>query len=165
LTVESIMSCRLEKLKPTDNASYAFRLMHSRQIRNLPVVGDDNQFIGLFGIRRLIHLMLPKAAQIKFGLRDLSFMPDELGELHHRLVDIGQTPVIELLEPNKDLVFCKPSTPFPEVLELLDKSADTSLPIIVVDGYGNNKNKKNNKRLVGMVSAWDVLEKIVLNCL
>ena len=159
MTVESIMTCRIEKLKPTDKASDAFRLMHSRQIRNLPVVGADDQFIGLFGVRRLIHLMLPKAAQIDFGLRDLSFMPDELGELHKRLTDIGQTPVVELMEPVKDLVFCAPSTPFPEVLELLDRSADMSLPIIVIDG------DSDSKKLVGMVSAWDVLEKIVLNCL
>lgn len=153
------MTCRIEKLMPTDKASDAFRLMHSRQIRNLPVVGADNQFIGLFGIRRLIHLMLPKAAQVEFGLHDLSFMPDELGELHKRLIDIGRTPVVELMEPFKDLVFCAPSTPFPEVLELLDKSADTSLPIIVVDG------DSNSKKLVGMVSAWDVLDRIVINCL
>ena len=153
------MTCRIEKLTPTDKASYAFRLMHSRQIRNLPIVGSDDQFIGLFGIRRLIHLMLPKAAQIDFGLKDLSFMPDELGELHKRLIDIGQTPVVELMEPIKDLVFCAPSTPFPEVLELLDNSADTSLPIIVVDG------DSNSKKLVGMVSAWDVLDRIVINCL
>ena len=153
------MTCRIEKLKPTDKASDAFRLMHSRQIRNLPIVDTDDQFIGLFGIRRLIHLMLPKAAQIEFGLKDLSFMPDELGELHKRLIDIGQTPVVDLMEPIKDLVFCAPSTPFPEVLELLDNSADTSLPIIVVDG------DSNSKKLVGMVSAWDVLDRIVINCL
>ena len=159
MTVESIMTCRIEKLKPTDKASDAFRLMHSRQIRNLPIVDTDDQFIGLFGIRRLIHLMLPKAAQIEFGLKDLSFMPDELGELHKRLIDIGQTPVVDLMEPIKDLVFCAPSTPFPEVLELLDNSADTSLPIIVVDG------DSNSKKLVGMVSAWDVLDRIVINCL
>ena len=149
------MKHRIVKLRPTDKVSDAFRLMHSRQIRNLPVVGEDDQFIGLFGIRRMIHLMLPKAAQIKHGLKDLSFMPDELGELNHRLVDIGNRKVVDMLEHHKKLVFCKPSTPFPEVLELLDRSKDASLPIIVVSG------KKN--KLVGMVSAWDVLEKLVLN--
>ena len=41
------------------------------------------------------------------------------------------------------------------MLELLNESRDTSLPVIVVKG------KKN--KLVGMVSAWDVLEKLVIN--
>lgn len=155
MTVESIMSSRLETLQPTDRICDAFRLMHTHQIRNLPVVDNEGKFVGLFGIRRLIHLMLPKAAQVKAGLRDLSFMPDELGELYHRLEEIGQTPVVELLERKQDLAFCKPSTPFPEVLELLDRSADSSLPVIVVDG--------DDDKLVGMVSRWDVLEKIVIH--
>ncbi len=155
MTAETIMSFRLEKIKPTDKVCDALRMMHTHQIRNLPVVDEDDQFVGLFGIRRLIHLLLPKAAQIDSGLKELSFMPDELGELYSRLEDIGQKPVAEFLEKKKKLVFCKPSTPFPEVLELLDQSTNTSLPVIVVKG------KKN--KLIGMVSAWDVLEKLVIN--
>ncbi|MCP4288244.1 MAG: CBS domain-containing protein [Gammaproteobacteria bacterium] len=155
MTAETIMSFRLEKIKPTDKVCDALRMMHTHQIRNLPVVDEDDQFVGLFGIRRLIHLLLPKAAQIDSGLKELSFMPDELGELYSRLEDIGQKPVAEFLEKKKKLVFCKPSTPFPEVLELLEQSTNTSLPVIVVKG------KKN--KLVGMVSAWDVLEKLVIN--
>lgn len=149
------MKHRLVKLAPTDKVIDAFRLMHSQQIRNLPVVGEEDRFIGLFGIRQLIHLMLPKAAQIEHGLRDLSFLPDELGELNHRLVEIGQKPVVELLEHRSKLVFCEPSTPFPEVLKLLDRSVDARLPIIVLE--------RDGKKLVGMMSAWDVLEKIVIN--
>jgi hypothetical protein len=42
-------------------------------------------------------------------------------------------------------------------LELLDQNPDTSLPVIVVKG--------RDKKLVGMVSAWDVLEKLVMNAL
>jgi len=155
MTAETIMSFRLEKLKPTDKVCDALRLMHTHQIRNLPVVDENDQFVGLFGIRRLIHLLLPKAAQMDFGLKELNFMPDEPGELYSRLEDIGQKPVAEFLEKKKNLVFCKPSTPFPEVLELLNQSTNTSLPVIVVKG------KKN--KLVGMVSAWDVLEKLVIN--
>ncbi len=155
MTAESIMSFRLEKLKPTDKVRDALLLMHTHQIRNLPVVDEDDQFLGLFSIRRLIHLLLPKAAQMDFGLKKLSFMPDDLGEAYDRFADIGQKPVADFLEKKKNLVFCTPSTPFPEVLKLLDQSTHTSLPVIVVKG------KKN--KLVGMVSAWDVLEELVIN--
>ena len=78
--------------------------MHSQQIRNLPVVDENEQFVGLFGIRRLIHLLLPKAAQMERGLKDLSFMPDDLGELYERLEDIGQRPVSDFLEKKKNLL-------------------------------------------------------------
>ena len=155
MTVKNIMSHRLVKLKPTDRVCDALNIMHKKQIRNLPVVDKDDQFIGLFGIRPLVRILLPEAGRIKFGLKDLSFMPDELGELYKRLQDIAQKPVSHFLEKKKKLTFCKPSTSFPEVLELLDQSADSSLPVIVVKG--------KRKKLVGMVSSWDVLEKIVMD--
>jgi CBS-domain-containing membrane protein len=155
MTAKSIMSFRLIKLSPTDRVCDALRIMHTHQIRNLPVVDDDDQFIGLFGIRRMITLLLPKAAQIDFGLKDLNFMPDEEEALYERLGEIGEKPVTDFLEKKKNLLFVKPSTAFPEVLELLQENHDTSLPVIVVKG--------KKKKLVGMISAWDVLDKLVMH--
>lgn len=154
MTVKNIMSDDLVKLKPTDRVCDALILMHEKRIRNLPVVDEDDQFVGLFGIRPLVKLLLPGAAKIKGGLTDLSFMPDEVPELNNRLRDIALKPVSDYLEKKKKLTFCKPSTSFPEVLELMDQSSDSSLPVIVVKG--------KRKKLVGMVSNWDVLEKIVI---
>ena len=155
MTAENIMNFRLVKLSPEDRICDALRIMHTHQIRNLPVVDGEGRFVGLFGLRRMLTLLLPKAAQIDYGLEDLSFMPDEVGELYRRLDDIGQQPVTEYLEDEKNLVFCEPSTAFPEVLELLKSGPNASLPVIVVrDG-----------KLVGLVSAWDVLDKLVMNML
>ena len=155
MTVENIMSFRLVKLKPNDKVCDALAIMHEKQIRNLPVVDEHDEFVGLFGIRPLIRLLLPKAGKIKFGLKDLSFMPDEVDELYRRLEDVGQSPVADFLEKNKNLTFCKPSTSFPEVFEMLDQSMDSSLPVIVVKG--------KRRKLVGMVSSWDVLERLLMN--
>lgn len=155
MTVENIMSFRLVKLKPTDKVCDALRIMHETQIRNLPVVDENDEFVGLFGIRPLIRLLLPQAGKIKYGLKDLSFMPDEVGELYKRLEKVGQKPVADFLEKNKHLTFCKPSTSFPEVFEMLDQSSDSSLPVIVVKG--------KRKKLVGMVSSWDVLERLLMD--
>ena len=155
MTVENIMTFRLVKLKPTDKVCDALSIMHQTQIRNLPVVDENDEFIGLFGIRPLIRLLLPNAGKIKFGLKDLSFMPDEVGELYKRLDEVGDKPVADFLEKKKNLTFCKPSTTFPEVFEMLDQSADSSLPVIVVKG--------KRKKLVGMVSSWDVLDRLLMN--
>ena len=155
MTAKNIMSFRLIKLSPTDRVCDALKIMHTHQIRNLPVVDDNDQFIGLFGIRRMISLLLPKAAQINFGLKELNFMPDEVEVLYERLAKIGDKPVTEFLEKKKNLLFCKPSTAFPEVLELLEQNPGSSLPVIVVKG--------KKKKLVGMVSSWDILDKLVMN--
>ena len=58
------------------------------------------------------------------------------------------------LEKKKKLLFCTPDTAFPELLALLSQTDDTSLPVIVVEG--------DSRKLVGMVSAWDILEGIVV---
>lgn len=154
MTVGSIMSSRLKTLHPADTVSKALLLMRKHQIRNLPVVDDSGCFVGLFGIRRLSHLLLPKAATEFSGhsLSDLSFLPDEEGQMYQRLRKAGDRPVSEFLERKKRLVFCTPNTTYPDLLKLLNRSADSSLPVIVVEGKA--------QKVVGMVSFWDILERI-----
>jgi len=155
MTVDAIMTTDIVKLAPADTVSHGLRVMHEQHVRTLPVVNDNGRFLGLFGIRQVIHLLLPNAAQIEFGLTNLSFMPDELGELYHRLRDVGQRPVAEFLEDAEDVLVCEPTTPLPKVLELLHQSFNTRLPIVVLDG--------EDDQLVGIVTSWDVLEKLVMN--
>ena len=98
MTAKSIMSFRLVKLKPTDKVCDALQVMHTQQIRNLPVVDENDQFVGLFSVRRLTRLMLPQAAQMNFGLQDLSFMPDEKGEMLERMMDVSQKETSDVLQ-------------------------------------------------------------------
>jgi hypothetical protein len=51
-------------------------------------------------------------------------------------------------------MFCTPDTAFPEMLAMLNRCKDSSLPVLVVEG--------DSKKLVGMVSPWDVLEGIII---
>jgi len=66
-------------------------------------------------------------------------------------------PVSEYLEKEKKLLFCEPGTSLPQLLELLEQSKDSSLPVIVVKG--------ESRELVGMVSAWDILERFIMGFL
>jgi len=155
VTVDAIMTRDITLLDPGDRVSDGLRRMHEQRVRTLAVVDSRGEFVGLFGIRQVVHLLLPTAARIDPGLTNLSFMPDDLGGLYDRLREIGDQPVSGFLEPREDLLICSPSTSLPEVLELLQQSFNTSLPVLIVDDDSN--------RLVGMVSGWDVLEKIVMN--
>ena len=62
MTTESIMTSGLYTLKPTDSVADALSLMHTKHVRNIPIVDEAGSFVGLFGLRRLSHLLLPKAA-------------------------------------------------------------------------------------------------------
>jgi len=150
------MTSALFTLSLTDTVADALCLMHDKEVRNLPVVDESGAFIGLFGLRRLSHLLLPKAA-LDLGahsISDLQFLPDEIVQNGDRWHEISEQPVKNFLEKKKKLIFCTPQTPFPELLALLDESKDTSLPVIVVEGEA--------QKVVGMVSCWDVLEGIIM---
>lgn len=156
MTTKSIMTSGLFTLKPSDTVAHAMTLMHEHHVRNLPVVDEEGSFIGLFGLRRLSHLLLPRAALNlgKHSVSSLHFLPDEVVQMGDRWHKIADQPVENFLEKQSKLLFCKPGTAFPELLALLDESKDTSLPVIVIKG--------KSKKLVGMVSTWDVLEGIIM---
>jgi len=156
MTTKSIMTSGLFTLKPTDSVADALSLMHAKHVRNIPIVDESGAFVGLFGLRRLSHLLLPKVALNlgKHSISDLHFLPDEIMQMGDRWHEIADQPVDKFLEKKKKLLFCTPETAFPELLSLLDESKDTSLPVIVVEG--------DSQKLVGMVSTWDVLEGIIM---
>jgi CBS domain-containing protein len=148
MTTESIMTSGLFTLKPTDTVADALSLMHAKHVRNIPIVDESGSFVGLFGLRRLSHLLLPHS------ISALHFLPDEIVQMSDRWHEIAEQPVENFLEKESKLLFCTPKTAFPELLALLDESKDTSLPVIVVEG--------ESQKLVGMVSSWDVLEGIIM---
>ena len=84
---------------------------------------------------------------------DIGFLSDTSGEFIRKLQSLGRQPVSQLLEKKKKLRFCKPSTTIPRLLQLLSENP-ASLPVIVVAG--------KQKKVVGMVSAWDVLNKLAM---
>ncbi len=156
MTTKSIMTSGLYTLKPSDSVADALLLMHAKHVRNIPIVDKKGNFVGLFGLRRLSHLLLPKVALNlgKYSISNLHFLPDEIMQMGDRWHEIADQPVENFLEKKKKLLFCSPETAFPELLSLLDESKDTSLPVIVVEG--------DSEKVVGMVSTWDVLEGIIM---
>ena len=159
MTTESIMTSRVITLRPDDRVVDALRTMHQQHVRNLPVVDEKGSFVGLFGVRRLSRLLLPLAARDldRHSIPDLGFLPDEVDQLAERWREVASRPVSEFLEKESKLLFCKPDTTFPQLLRLLEKSKDASLPVIVVKG--------KTRKLAGMVSVWDVLEGFVIKLL
>jgi CBS domain-containing protein len=159
MTTASIMTSRVITLRADDKVIDALRTMHQHHIRNLPVVDDNGSFVGLFGVRRLSRLLLPQAARDldRYSISELGFLPDEIDQLAERWREVASRPVSEFLEKKSKLLFCTPETSFPQLLGLLEKSKDSSLPVIVVKG--------KTRELAGMVSAWDVLEGFVMKLL
>lgn len=158
MTATTLMSTDVVTLKSNDTIAVALHLMCKHAVHNIPVLDKNGAFLGLFSLRRLSRELLPKAAKLNESslLMHINFMPDGTDAILKRLHKIGQLPVADLLEKNSKLRLCNPETSLPELLQLLYESP-TSLPVVVVNG--------KKKKLVGMVSNWDVLTKLTVNLL
>ncbi len=150
--VDHIMTPDPLTLNPDESVADALKKMYHAHVRSLPVVDAEGSFIGLFSICRLIEVLLPEAAMAGEGsLMDLSFVHPTMTEIMENLESLGPLPVSEVLEKKKRLTICEPTTSVMEMMLLLHE-IHTSLPVVVVKG--------KTKRLVGIVSYWDVLSKM-----
>lgn len=153
MTAETLMSTELLTLTPNVTVAEALQAMCDHKVHNIPVVDKNGSFVGLFSLRRIAQALLPMAAQMDEESLEVSmaFVTDSADAYLERLLKIGHKPISGLLEKKKKLRFCKPDTPIPRILQLLSENP-TSLPVLVVTG--------KHKKVVGMVSTWDVLTKI-----
>jgi CBS domain-containing protein len=153
MPASAIMTSDLVTLRPQTTVAEALSVMCSHRVHNLPVVDGEGCFVGLFSLRRVTRALLPVAAQVDeddFGV-DMAFVTDSSDAYLQRLHKLGRRPVGDLLEKGKKLRFCAPDTPIPKLLQLLSENP-TSLPVVVVEG--------RQRKVVGMVSNWDVLTRL-----
>jgi len=100
--------------------------------------------VGMFKLDKLYAMLLPRAALLGHGMSDLTFVSDTLQELREKMRDIGDDPVLDYVIKADHVIH--PDTPPLEIVLLLHNGVNN---VPVVD--------KDSRRLVGMVSARDLL--------
>lgn len=148
MTARTIMDPDPVVLRSSDTVETATQHLLSHRLRHLPVVDEQGRYLGIFGIFSLLRLTLPKAATVEQGLEDISFIQDELSDLAERLREVGGQSVVNSLR--QDVPVVHPDTPLMETVLLLLR---TRIALPVVD--------RASGRLLGMISSWRALEKIV----
>jgi CBS-domain-containing membrane protein len=133
-----------DAVRGSDLAGEAMRRLLTHHVTDLPVVDDRQRLIGVLKLTRLLGSLLPKAALIGFGMEDLSFVSNSLEHLREQMQAIAATPVRELMVKAEQVAH--PDTSPLEIVLLLYHGAN-NVPIV----------ERDTHRLVGMVSARDVL--------
>lgn len=127
-------------------------IMTKHHLSVIPVVNTQGKFIGLFGLHRLLGLMMPKAATLSYELDDLDdldnlgFITESVGQVKTRMTEFISHQISDFLE--EDPILIQPEASLDKALMLLYKYG-SDLP--VVDDTG---------RLVGVISPWDIISKI-----
>jgi len=148
MTASQVMDTNPVSVKATDLISTATTHIMEHRYRNLPVVDDDGCYLGVFGVNCLLKLVLPKAAIIHKGLDNLSFIHENLHDLHERLREVEHQPISVCM--NTDIDTVGPDTPLLETLLILYRTK-TSIPVV----------EPGSCKLLGMISYWDVGEAIL----
>lgn len=140
----TIYNTAFAALAERDRVGEATRRMLADRVSDLPVVDAEGRLVGLFKLDRLFASLLPKAALLGYGMPDLAFVSDSLGQLRERMRGIEEAPVRDFVVKPDHVVH--PDTSPLEVVLLLYKGAN-NIPVVTRD----------SGRLVGMAGARDVL--------
>ncbi len=143
-----IMNTAPTSLKSTDTIRTASQYIMKYRCRQLPVVDEEGRYVGIFGVNCLLKQVLPKAAIMDKGLESLSFIHEDLADLHARLQSVEEQPITVCM--NTEALTVPPDHPMLETLLLLYRTR-TSIPVV----------DPQSGKLLGMISYWDIGERIL----
>ena len=135
-------------LRPTDTVATAAERILKHHLRHLPVVDEQGHYLGTFSIYSLLQLTLPKAVLDKHGLDNVAFVTESIGDLAQRLSGRRDEPVKNWLNIHE---VAHPDTHAMEIMLLMLHGRTTSVPVV----------DKTTDRFEGIISFWDVLEKLL----
>lgn len=135
-------------LGPNDTVATAAERILKHHLRHLPVVDEQGRYLGTFSVYSLLKLTLPKAVLDKHGLDNVSFVTESVDDLAQRLGRRRDEPVKNWLNIHE---VAHPDTHAMEVMLLMLHGRTTSVPVV----------NKTDNRLEGIISFWDVLEKLI----
>lgn len=145
MTCRTIMTAHPHTLKADDPVGKAIGELLGHRHIILPVVGDNDRYLGVFGVFDLVGLLLPRVATLDSLLPDLGFLKDATPKaMRDRLAEIALQPISQHLRT--DLPTLQPETSVVEALLLFYRGRLT-LPVV----------DEKTGRLLGVVSQWDAL--------
>ncbi|MCB1859253.1 MAG: CBS domain-containing protein, partial [Gammaproteobacteria bacterium] len=127
--VEQIMSRELDTITAERKVSHAGQLMREKNRRYLPVIDNDHQLVGLFGLKHLAQAEPSAITTLSVG--EVNYLTSKL-------------TVGKLMQ--KDPITCAPRTLIEKAGQIIRENKIGCLPVL--DGG----------RLVGVVSETDILD-------
>jgi len=135
-------------LKQDDTIGRAANYIMANRYRNVPVVDENFCYVGMFGVNCLLKQVIPKAVFLPKGLENVSFIHESFDDLFHRFAEVKDQPISICM--SKEIIPITPDTPLTETMMQLYKTR-ASIPVV----------ESGSCKLLGMISYWDIGEKIL----
>ena len=143
-----IMRANPLTLRDTDSIAQAAETLLAQRELGIPVVDDANCYVGMFGAEALDGLVVPRIALAGNLATNLRFIGDDTHELTRRFHGLKSHPVRQAADTSA--VVLVPDTPQIEAFRIFCRNRT---PLAVVD--------PGSRRLLGVVSYWDVIGAIL----
>lgn len=139
-------------LQPNCTFRQALLTAQQHSVRYLPVVDENQQFLGLFSTLTLLNLLLPQALSINMGKKpvDLNFMRTSMENLREELDDIGHQPIAKHLIT--DVPTCHADSSIMEAIHILHNH---HTHVVITD--------KTTKRLEGIITIKALVNHLTQN--
>lgn len=135
-------------LKPTDSIQCAADYIMDRRFRSLPVVDENNCYMGMFGVNCLLKQVIPKAVFLHHGLENVDFIHESFEDLYQRFDEVKNQPISICM--NQETLPIEPDAPLTKTLLQLHQTG-AAIPVV----------EPGSCKLLGVISYWDVGEKIL----
>lgn len=137
-------------LRRDETVARALKRMLDEGLTSVPVVDAKGKFIGMFRVRRVVGLALPKAATLDHLVEHISFINESLEDLTRRLGTVRDHAVSKHLDDTVPVV--RPNMALAEILLLLYRSSNT-IPVV----------EQKSGKLLGIVTSQRVLNSLMGN--
>jgi predicted transcriptional regulator len=101
MTVQTATLTEYHKLSPDMTVEEGLNVLHDKKIRILPVVDDENNYLGMFCYRTLLGKLLPFSAMMEGGLESLNFTSQTNEEVREKLEGLLDKKVVEVMDEER----------------------------------------------------------------
>lgn len=153
-TCGAVMDPKPLLLTRRDTVRSALALLLEHRLLALPIVGDNDRYLGMFLKSRLIATLLPAGTTLGETVHHITQMPDiafmqlSVDGLRTSFAAIADKPAASLIDVNTPVF--RPDSPLGSALLQLYRTRNF-VPVV----------EAGSERLVGMISTWSVLSRLV----
>ena len=147
MKVVEIMNRAPVSVRSDSTFGSAFQTLLASRVTTIPVVDAEGVYKGIFDLKDIWDVLLPKAAQLsRKSIEDLSFVSSSIDKMKDQIAEAASLPIAQFLT-SEDLPALHPESPVIQAVLLFDEHGET---LAVVD--------RQTRKLVGTIAAWQLLD-------
>lgn len=98
MTIESALVTDVMTVRPDDTVQTALAMMDKNNIRTVPVVDENGDYLGLFSTRQLLKKLLPHIATTENSLPTLDFIQQAAPQIAQHLRELEPREIQDIMD-------------------------------------------------------------------